>query len=77
MYFFQYIEEGSQPMTRSEAIKLATQLSGDERFFAVVFDKELNDYFISESDYFVDKNNLLEQAPYEVTMTFNGLHRDT
>ena len=64
-------------MTRSEAIKLAAQLSGDDRFFAVVFDRDMNDYFISESDYFLEKNSVLERTPFKVARTFNGLPNNT
>lgn len=58
-------------MRRDEAIAIAKKLSNDEKYLAVVFDRRLNDFFISESEYFRTDNLLFEQNEYEIVKVFN------
>lgn len=57
-------------MTRNEAIKIAKQLSGDQKELAVVFDRQLNDYFISESEWFQQCNDFYSTSGYEIICLF-------
>lgn len=57
-------------MTRNEAIRIAKQLSGDEKSLSVVFDKQLNDYFISESEWFHSSDEFYGKPGYEIIGIF-------
>ena len=57
-------------MTRSEAIVLARQLSDDTRRLFVVFDKQLNDFFISEGEGFSLIDEFYETIPYDIIDAF-------
>ena len=57
-------------MTRSEAITLAKQLSDETRRLFVVFDKQLNDFFISEGEGFSLIDEFYETIPYDIIDTF-------
>lgn len=58
-------------MTRKEAIKQAKKLSNQNKPLFVVFDKELNDYFISEGQNFHIPDNFYETSPYTIIEIFN------
>ena len=58
-------------MTRTEAIKQAKELSRQNQSLVVVFDKELNDYFISERQSFPIPDSFYENSPYEIIEVFN------
>lgn len=57
-------------MTRTEAIKQAKTLSRRYKRLFVIFDKELNDFFISEGESFHKSNNFYEPCNYEVIKVF-------
>lgn len=57
-------------MTKTEAIKLARQLSSEYNPLSVVFDKDLNDFFISEGDVFFIGNDFYEKQCYEIIAVF-------
>ncbi len=58
-------------MTKSEAIKQARIIAGPKHRLFVIFDKALNDFFISEGEDFYKYNNFYESSPYEIIETFN------
>lgn len=57
-------------MTREEAIKIAKQLSHENKRMTVLFDKEFNDFFITEGEYFHTENDFYKSNPYKVVETF-------
>jgi len=57
-------------MTRADAIKQAKKLSKQNKQLFVIFDKELNDYFISEGQDFYISNDFYEASPYEIIEKF-------
>lgn len=57
-------------MTRKEAIQIAKQLAGDEKQLSVVFDKQLNDYFISESDWSHNYDDFYQKPGYKLIGIF-------
>lgn len=57
-------------MTRAEAIKQAKELSKQNIPLLVIFDKELEDYFISEGQNFPMPDKFYETSPYEVIEIF-------
>lgn len=57
-------------MTRDEAIRLANQLAATDKPLAVIFDKQLNDYFISENDGLYLKDGFYGDSVYELVGTF-------
>lgn len=57
-------------MTKNEALKLARRLSSESKPLTVVFDKNLNDFFISEGDYFFVGEPFYERQPYEIIAVF-------
>ena len=57
-------------MKRTEAMELARKLSDGTRRLAVIFDKECNDFFVSEGDNFQLDDNFYKPSPYEVVATF-------
>jgi hypothetical protein len=58
-------------MTRSEALQQAKQLSEDGKKIAVVFDKEYQDFFITEGDVSFDVDDFYKPTPYEVVSVFS------
>ena len=57
-------------MERTEAMELARKLSDGTRRLAVIFDKEFDDFFVSEGDSFKLDENFYKPSPYEVVATF-------
>jgi hypothetical protein len=57
-------------MTKKEALQLARQLSSEYNPLTVVFDRNLNDFFISEGDYFFLSDTFYERQPYEIIAVF-------
>ena len=57
-------------MTKKEALQLARQLSSEYNPLTVVFDRNLNDFFISEGDYFFLSEPFYERQPYEIIAVF-------
>ena len=57
-------------MTKNEALQIARQLSSEHNPLTVVFDKDLNDFFISEGDYFFVRDTFYERQPYEIVAIF-------
>lgn len=53
-------------MTRNEAIEHAEKLSIRGKPLAVIFDKEYNNYFITESERFYVNENFYQESTYEV-----------
>jgi len=58
-------------MTKSEAIQQAKEIAGSRKPLFVIFDKELNDFFISEGNNFSNTNDFYEASPYEIIEIFN------
>jgi hypothetical protein len=58
-------------MNLTEAIKQAKKLSKQNKPLLVIFDKELNDYFISEAQNFPIPDNFYETSPYEIIEIFH------
>ena len=58
-------------MTRTEAIKQAEELARQNQSLVVVFDRELNDYFISERQNFPIPDSFYETSPYEIIEVFD------
>lgn len=59
-------------MTKAEAIQQAKTLSTRYERLFVIFDKELNDFFISEGENFHKFNNFYETCNYEVIKVFES-----
>lgn len=57
-------------MTRAEAIKIARQLSSEENPLSVVFDKDRNDFFISEGGVFYIADDFYQKQSYEIVAIF-------
>jgi hypothetical protein len=57
-------------MTRVEAIKIARQLSSEENPLSVVFDKDRNDFFISEGGVFYIVDDFYQKQSYEIVAVF-------
>lgn len=57
-------------MTKNEALQLARQLSSEHNPLTVVFDKDLNDFFISEGDCFFVTDTFYVRQPYEIIAIF-------
>ncbi len=57
-------------MTRAEAIKIARQLSSEESPLSVVFDKDRNDFFISEGGAFYIDDDFYQKQSYEIVAVF-------
>jgi hypothetical protein len=65
-----WISKKQHHMTKTEAIKLARQLSSEYNPLSVVFDKDLNDFFISEGDVFFIGDDFYEKQSYEIIAVF-------
>jgi hypothetical protein len=57
-------------MTRTEAIKIARQLSSINNPLSVIFDKARDDFFISEGDIFFVDNDFYEKQSFEIVAVF-------
>jgi len=57
-------------MTKTEAIQQAKEIAGSKTPLFVIFDKELNDFFISEVNNFSSTNDFYGTSPYEIIEIF-------
>ncbi len=58
-------------MTRSEALQQAKQLSEHGKKVVVLFDKEYQDFFITEGDVSFDVDDFYKPIPYEVVTVYS------
>ena len=58
-------------MTKAEAIKQARLIAGSHKRLFVIFDRDLNDFFISEGQDFYKHNAFYETSPYKIIKIFN------
>jgi len=72
LYFrdVEWFHDKELEMTRTEAIKIARKLSTTSNPLSVIFDKDREDFFISESDIFFIDNDFYENQPYEIIAVF-------
>jgi len=64
------VKNQQDEMTRAEAIKIARQLSSKEKPLSVVFDKDRDDFFISNGDVFFIHDDFYQKQSYEIVAVF-------
>ncbi len=57
-------------MTRAEAIRQAKKLSEEGRQLAIVFDKEYQDFFITEGELAFINDDFYSTSPYEIVRIY-------
>lgn len=64
--------KGNVAMRREEAIQLAKQLATQNKQLSVLYDRQLKDYIVSESDWYLSENEFYAEPVYELIATFTN-----